>query len=113
MSSSAGGSSLALHTDRRESSDDRPSCLENPRPEGVESTLTENAASPFQAEPAQSMYAEFSMKPINTAVPPGRNSLVAFSGNPRYGTATERLPSVAVRKASNTGKITGWYRKLF
>jgi hypothetical protein len=42
-----------------------------------------------------------------------RNSLVAFSGNPRYGTATERLPSVAVRKASNTGKITGWYRKLF
>jgi hypothetical protein len=42
-----------------------------------------------------------------------RNSLVAFFGNPRYGTATERLPSVAVRKASKTGKITGWYRKLF
>ena len=42
-----------------------------------------------------------------------RNSLVAFSGDPRYGTATERLPRVAVRKASNTGKITGWYRKLF
>jgi hypothetical protein len=28
-----------------------PQCLENPRPEGAESTLTENAASPFQAEP--------------------------------------------------------------
>ena len=28
-----------------------PRCLENPRPEGAESTLTENAASPFQAEP--------------------------------------------------------------
>jgi hypothetical protein len=42
-----------------------------------------------------------------------RNSLVAFSGDPRYGTATERLPSVAVRNANNTGKITGWYRKLF
>jgi|SRR5271165_7657579 len=52
MSSSAGGSSLALHTDGRESSDDRSPCLENPRPEGAESTLTENAASPFPAEPA-------------------------------------------------------------
>jgi len=30
-----------------------PLCLENPRPEGAESTLTENAASPFQAEPTQ------------------------------------------------------------
>ena len=33
------------------SSDDRPPCLENPRPEGAESTLTKNAASPFPAEP--------------------------------------------------------------
>jgi len=55
MSSSAGGSSLALHTDRRESSDDRPTCLENPRPEGAESTLTDNAVSPFQAEPAHNV----------------------------------------------------------
>jgi hypothetical protein len=53
MSSSAGGSSPALHTDGRESSDDRPTCLENPRPAGAESTLTENVTSPFQAEPAQ------------------------------------------------------------
>ncbi len=28
-----------------------PQCLENPRPEGAESTLTGNAASPFPAEP--------------------------------------------------------------
>jgi hypothetical protein len=28
-----------------------PQCLENPRPEGAESTLTKNAASPFPAEP--------------------------------------------------------------
>jgi hypothetical protein len=28
-----------------------PQCLENPRPEGAESALMENAASPFQAEP--------------------------------------------------------------
>ena len=30
-----------------------PQCLENPRPEGAESTLTKNAASPFPAEPRQ------------------------------------------------------------
>ena len=29
----------------------RPSCLENPRPEGAEYSLTENASSPFHAEP--------------------------------------------------------------
>ena len=31
-----------------------PQCLENPRPEGAESTPMENAASPFPAEPGQS-----------------------------------------------------------
>jgi hypothetical protein len=30
-----------------------PLCLENPRPAGAEPTLTENVASPFQAEPGQ------------------------------------------------------------
>jgi hypothetical protein len=34
-------------------SDDRLSCLENPRPAGAESSLTENVTSPFPAEPAQ------------------------------------------------------------
>jgi hypothetical protein len=33
--------------------------LENPRPEGAESTLTENAASPFPAEPAHVNYFVF------------------------------------------------------
>jgi len=33
-----------------------PQCLENPRPEGAESTLTENVASPFHAEPRQMDY---------------------------------------------------------
>ena len=51
MLSSAGAYTLALGTARKQSSDDRPPCLENPRPEGAESTLTENAASPFHAEP--------------------------------------------------------------
>jgi hypothetical protein len=52
MFSSAGPYPLALctYTDKK-TSDDRPGCLENPRPKGAESILTENAASPFQAEP--------------------------------------------------------------
>src|ERR1039458_10075567 len=53
MLSSAEAYPLALYTARQTPSDDRPLCLENPRPEGAESTLTENAASPFHAEPKQ------------------------------------------------------------
>src|ERR1700674_2728401 len=51
MLSSAGANPLALRTTRKKLSDDRPPCLENPRPEGAELTLTENAPSPFHAEP--------------------------------------------------------------
>jgi hypothetical protein len=51
MFSSAGANPLALCIAKNESSDDRPPCLENPRPEGAESTLPENAPSPFHAEP--------------------------------------------------------------
>jgi hypothetical protein len=36
---------------QKQASDDRSSCLENPRPNGAESSLTENVTSPFQAEP--------------------------------------------------------------
>src|ERR1039458_464783 len=56
MLSSAGANPLALGTEWKQSSDDRPPCLENPRPEGAESTLTENAASPFHAEPRHLRY---------------------------------------------------------
>ena len=35
---SAGANSLALNI-QKQASDDRPPCLENPRPEGAESTL--------------------------------------------------------------------------
>ena len=51
MRISAGVDPLALSI-QTHASDDRSSCLENPRPEGAESSLTENVASPFQAEPA-------------------------------------------------------------
>ncbi len=53
MLSSAGANPLALCTARKEPSDDRPPCLENPRPKGAEPTLTENVPSPFHAEPRQ------------------------------------------------------------
>src|SRR2546422_1902679 len=54
MLNSAGADPLAvyIHT-RTPASDDRLPCLKNPRPEGAESSLTESASSPFQAEPAQ------------------------------------------------------------
>ena len=58
MLSSAGAYPLALCTARKKPSDDRPPCLENPRPEGAESTLTENAASPFHAEPKHFLMSE-------------------------------------------------------
>jgi hypothetical protein len=51
MRISAGVDPLALSI-QKHASDDRSSCLENPRPDGAESSLTENVTSPFQAEPA-------------------------------------------------------------
>jgi hypothetical protein len=45
--------SRAEHSHPVTASDDRFPCLENPRPKGAESSLTENVTSPFQAEPAQ------------------------------------------------------------
>jgi hypothetical protein len=69
MLSSAGANPLALCTARKKPSDDRPPCLENPRPEGAESTLTENAASPFHAEPKQDVrVAILEMRPSWTTI---------------------------------------------
>src|SRR5258708_35155610 len=57
MLNSAGAAPLALNIhNRTQASDDRLPCLKNPRPEGAESSLTESASSPFQAEPAQLQY---------------------------------------------------------
>ena len=53
MRNSAGTDLLALGIYQQPASDDSLSCLENPRPEGAESSLTENVASPFPAEPRQ------------------------------------------------------------
>jgi hypothetical protein len=53
MLNSAGANPLALTHHQIQASGDRLPCLENPRPKGAESSLTENVISPFQAEPAQ------------------------------------------------------------
>ena len=54
MLSSAGANPLALCTEWKQSSDDRPQdALKIPAPKGRNLTLTENAASPFHAEPRQ------------------------------------------------------------
>src|SRR5271155_5100975 len=46
------GRTAPMRNSGTQASHDRSSCLENPRPEGAESSLTENVTSPFQAEPA-------------------------------------------------------------
>jgi hypothetical protein len=52
MRNSAGTDLLALGIyQQKPASDDSLSCLENPRPEGAESSLTDNVTSPFPAEP--------------------------------------------------------------
>ena len=60
MRNSAGADPLALSI-QTQASDDRPSCLENPRPEGAESSLTENVTSPFQAEPVHYVLGAYSL----------------------------------------------------
>ena len=52
MLNSAGANPLALTHHQIQASGDRLPCLENPRPKGAKSSLTENVTSPFQAEPA-------------------------------------------------------------
>jgi hypothetical protein len=50
---------LALFTEQKKSSDDRPQdALKIPAPKGRNLTLTENAASPFHAEPRQKARSE-------------------------------------------------------
>jgi hypothetical protein len=81
MLCSAGANPLALRTARKKLSDDRPPCLENPRPEGAESTLTENAASPFHAEPKHPSIQALKVKPRENEIAP----LVRYQGVRIFG----------------------------
>src|SRR5712692_5437373 len=92
MLNSAGADPLALyiHT-RTPASDDRLPCLKNPRPAGAESSLTESASSPFQAEPAHS-YQSF----LNAQI------------DPKYRSYTHRAPPLEPQ-AGIPSKITRHY----
>jgi hypothetical protein len=63
MLNSAGANPLALTHHQIQASGDRLPCLENPRPKGAESSLTENVTSPFQAEPAHTPMGVFHPSP--------------------------------------------------
>src|ERR1700719_723710 len=58
MGNSPGADPLALSI-QKQASDDRSICLENPRPEGAETSLTENVTSPFRTEPAHFWLSRF------------------------------------------------------
>src|SRR5260370_32706614 len=60
---------LALFTKQKKSSDERPKhALKTPAPKGRNLTLTENAASPFHAEPRQGrVRPEFGTEPKQQA----------------------------------------------
>jgi len=68
MPNSAGADPLARYIQTPvHASDDRLPCLKNPRPEGAESSLTENVTSPFQAEPAHLQLRSLYPAPVRDA----------------------------------------------
>ena len=72
-----------------------PQCLENPRPEGAESTLTGNAASPFPAEPRQFASPRKARMVLNCTVAPAcnvANEINLVGGHRGRGAAIEVLP---------------------
>src|SRR6266849_943153 len=56
-----------------------PQCLENPRPEGAESTLTGNAASPFPAEPRQAWVGSFRARRLSMHTPGAKSVHIVHS----------------------------------
>src|SRR5438445_399697 len=102
MLSSAGAYPLALCTARKKPSDDRSPCLENPRPEGAESTLTENAASPFHAEPKQKV------APYNTA---GNPELLKILDKVLDGTPKVQVSDVITSTSHKAAAIVARLRR--
>src|SRR5215469_4233030 len=85
----------AQHSRPEESSDDRPACLENPRPAGAESTLTENVAFPFHAEPRR--YSITTPKPISLAEGTTSPSAQATQHqNPYLGSVPEKATGTTI-----------------
>jgi len=77
-----------------------PQCLENPRPEGAESTLAESASSPFQAEPGHSpVIVNLSFGPKTTDLRPTRGTIRNFSDNPTSRALTAPGLKVETKKS--------------
>jgi hypothetical protein len=84
MLNSAGADPLALGIhNQTQASDDRLPCLENPRPEGAESSLTESASSPFHTEPRQ--WAESHTNPFTRAAHDAFPRVSAFCSRQQGG----------------------------
>jgi hypothetical protein len=67
---------LALFTEQKKSSDDRPQdALKIPAPKGRNLTLTENAASPFHAEPRHFLASQLNSQSLVPAEPCSKSSL--------------------------------------
>ena len=106
MLNSAGTDPLALCiSNQTPASDDRLPCLKNPRPEGAESSLTENVTSPFQAEPAHNDYGNKFMGPARE-VRKLLADLIRKGGGPKNSlqTKTVRLSNPIVDAFDEHGK---------
>jgi hypothetical protein len=69
-------------------------CLENPRPNGAELSLTEDVTSPFQAEPAQPDHADIGHRGPSTN----------FSDYGSFNQACGSIPSSPFRGRDRQGK---------
>src|SRR5205807_2313299 len=81
------GSSLALSIHKhQQASDDRSSCLKNPRPAGAESSLTERTTPPFQTEPRQTPVPDRLFPTNSVPVPdnPSQSGKIASIGDAAF-----------------------------
>src|SRR2546425_12843554 len=109
MLNSAGADPLALYIHpRTPASDDSLPCLKNPRPEGAESSLTESASSPFQAEPAQfqvgnhQMFGRVHNRTVNQVRHAGLNAIIEVP----HGFVVSVLESLFAEVLSDIGSPT-------
>src|SRR5437773_1351189 len=103
------GSSLALSIHKqRQASDDRSSCLKNPRPAGAESSLTERTTSPFQTEPRHGIHPLVTATALRRAtVTCGGYSIRLLTPRPKPKEASSRLCIAAQSRAWDTIKPSG------
>jgi hypothetical protein len=108
MPNSAGADPLALGIHKqRWASDDRLSCLENPRPERAESSLTENVTSPFQAEPLQPDSGEDQAR-LHAATQAAKdNEITVHLIRGHYPSFRRMRPAIPIRPMPNKARDEG------